>query len=59
MHSSTDPTRMLGRRSRVETATGTIDGTILAVGARGVSIAVRRQVVQVPPADIQGIVAFN
>ena len=59
MHSSTDPTRMLGRHSRVETSTGVIDGTILAVGARGVSIAVQRQVVQVPPADIHGITAVG
>lgn len=59
MHSSTDPTKMLGRHSRVQTATGVIDGTILAVGARGVSIAVQRQVLQVSPNDIHGITAVG
>jgi hypothetical protein len=57
MHSTTDPTMMLGRHSRVETAGGTISGTILAVGMKGVSIAVDRQVVRVPPAEIYHITA--
>lgn len=57
MHSTTDPTTMLGRLSRVETAEGIINGTILAVGAKGVSIAVDRQVVRVPPAEIYQISA--
>jgi hypothetical protein len=55
MHSTTDPTMMLGRLSRVETSEGTINGTILAVGAKGVSIAVDRHVVRVPPAEIYHI----
>ncbi|MEM7275302.1 MAG: hypothetical protein AAF547_19655 [Actinomycetota bacterium] len=57
MHSSTDPTLMLGRHSLVQTPRGVISGTILAVGAKGVSIAVDRQVVRVRPADIQQILA--
>lgn len=57
MHSTTDPTMMLGRLSRVETSEGIINGTILAVGAKGVSIAVDRQVVRVPPAEIYHITA--
>jgi hypothetical protein len=57
MHSTTDPTMMLGRLSRVETAEGVINGTILAVGAKGVSIAVDRHVVRVPPAEIYHISA--
>lgn len=57
MHSTTDPTTMLGRLSRVETAEGIINGTILAVGAKGVSIAVDRHVVRVPPAEIYQISA--
>ena len=57
MHSTTDPTMMLGRLSRVETSEGIINGTILAVGAKGVSIAVDRQVVRVPPAEIYHISA--
>ena len=48
---------MLGRLSRVETAEGIINGTILAVGAKGVSIAVDRHVVRVPPAEIYHISA--
>jgi len=48
---------MLGRHSRVETSGGTINGTILAVGMKGVSIAVDRQVVRVPPAEIYHISA--
>ncbi len=57
MHNTTDPTMMLGRYSRVRTSTGVIDGTILAVGAKGVSIAVERQVVRVRPGDIHSISA--
>lgn len=33
-----DPTRLLGRHSRLHTTSGIIDGTILAVGAKGFSI---------------------
>lgn len=57
MHSTTDPTMMLGRHSRVQTADGVISGTILAVGAKGVSIAVDRHVVRVSPAEIHQISA--
>ena len=57
MHSTTDPTMLLGRHSRVETSGGTINGTILAVGAKGVSVAVDRHVVRVPPAEIHHISA--
>jgi hypothetical protein len=48
---------MLGRHSRVETPDGTINGTILAVGAKGVTIAVDRNVVRVRPSDIYAISA--
>ncbi len=57
MHSNTDPTTMLGRHSRVQTPDGVINGTILAVGAKGVSIAVDRHVVRISPADIHRISA--
>ena len=59
MYGNTDPTTLLGRHSRVHTPTGVINGTILAVGAKGVSIAVNRQVVRVAPADIHQISASN
>ena len=59
LHSTTDPTTMLGRNSRVQTAEGVINGTILAVGAKGVSIAVDRQVVRVQPAAIRQISAVS
>ncbi len=59
MYSTTDPTTMLGRHSRVQTAEGVISGTILAVGAKGVSIAVDRQVVRVAPAAIHQISAVG
>ncbi len=55
MRSTTNPTTMLGRHSRVQTANGIISGTILAVGANGISIAVDRQVVRVLPGDIHAI----
>jgi len=57
MQSPTNPTTMLGRHSTVQTAAGTIRGTILAVGANGVSIAVDRQVLRILPDDIHSIVA--
>lgn len=57
MHSTTDPTMMLGRYSQVITSTGVINGTILAVGAKGISVAVDRQVVRISPSDIHGISA--
>ncbi|MDH3300652.1 MAG: hypothetical protein OES24_09125 [Acidimicrobiia bacterium] len=55
MRSTTNPTTLLGRHSRVQTAEGTISGTILAVGAKGISIAVDRRVVRVLPGDIRAI----
>ena len=45
MYSNTDPTMMLGRQSRVQTTSGVVNGTILAVGAKGVSVAVDREAV--------------
>ncbi|MDH3683875.1 MAG: hypothetical protein OEV40_28460 [Acidimicrobiia bacterium] len=57
MHTTTDPTMMLGRYSQVVTSTGVINGTILAVGAKGISVAVERQVVRISPSDIHGISA--
>lgn len=59
MRSTTDPTTMLGRHSRVQTPDGTIHGTILAVGTKGISIAVDRQVVRIPPAHIHAINAIS
>ncbi len=56
---STDPTTMLGRHSRVQTSDRVINGTILAVGAKGVSIAVDRHVVRVSPAEIHQISAIG
>ena len=38
MQTPIDPTRLLGRHSRLQTADGVIDGKILAVGANGFSI---------------------
>jgi len=59
MQTTTDPTTMLGRHSRVQTSDGTICGKILAVGANGISIAVERQVVRIPSGDIHAIRALN
>lgn len=55
MHTTSDPTMMLGRYSQVTTASGVINGTILAVGRRGISVAVDREVVRIAPSDIHGI----
>jgi len=55
MHTATDPTMMLGRFSQVTTSSGVIRGTILAVGAKGVSVAVDRNVVRIQPSDIHQI----
>ena len=55
MRSTTNPTTLLGRHSRVQTTDGTISGMILAVDPKGISIAVDRQVVRVPPGDIHAI----
>jgi hypothetical protein len=52
MHSTTDPAMMLGRYSQVVTSTGVINGTILAVGAKGISVAVNREVVRISPGEI-------
>ncbi len=48
---------MLGRYSQVITSTGVINGTILAVGAKGISVAVDREVVRISPSDIHEISA--
>ncbi|MDH3293689.1 MAG: hypothetical protein OER95_05145 [Acidimicrobiia bacterium] len=55
MQTTTDPTTMLGRHSRVQTSGGTIHGTILAVGSKSISIAIDRQVVRIPPSEIHAI----
>ena len=55
MHTTSDPTMMLGRYSQVTTATGVINGTILAVGRKGISVAVDREVVRIAPDEIHGI----
>lgn len=53
MQTPIDPTRLLGRRSRLHTSDGTIDGTILAVGANGFSIETAdRQVWRLTPAQV-------
>jgi len=57
MHTTTDPTMMLGRYSQVVTSSGVINGTILAVGAKGISVAVERQVVRISPSEIHDISA--
>jgi preprotein translocase subunit YajC len=48
---------MLGRYSQVVTSTGIINGTILAVGAKGISVAVDREVVRISPWEIHEISA--
>jgi len=55
MHTTTDPTMMLGRFSQVVTSNGVVNGTILAVGAKGISVAVNREVIRISPADIHEI----
>lgn len=56
MHNPIDPTRLLGRHSRLHTATGTIEGTILAVGANGFSIeTLDRQIYRLSPAEVTGM----
>jgi preprotein translocase subunit YajC len=55
MQTTTIPTTVLGRHTRVQTSGGTIHGTILAVGTEAISIAVDRQVVRIPPGDIRAI----
>ncbi|MEM8924507.1 MAG: hypothetical protein AAGD35_13480 [Actinomycetota bacterium] len=57
MHSTVDPTLMLGRYSQVVTPDGILNGTIVAVGAKGVSLAVNREVVRIAPSNIHGITA--
>ena len=53
MQTPIDPTRLLGRRSRLQTAEGVIDGTILAVGANGFSIETAdRRVQRLTPAQV-------
>jgi len=55
MHTTIDPTTMLGRYSEVVTSNGVINGTILAVGAKGVSVAINREVVRISPSEIHRI----
>jgi hypothetical protein len=55
MQNPIDPARLLGRHSEVQTRSGTYQGTILAAGARGVSIAVGNRVLRVAPADVLAI----
>lgn len=53
MHTPIDPTRLLGRRSRLHTADGIVEGTILAVGARGYSIRTADRTVRwLSPAEV-------
>jgi hypothetical protein len=53
MQTPIDPTRLLGRRSRLHTSEGVIDGTILAVGAKGFSIEMAdRTVTRLTPAQV-------
>lgn len=46
MQTPIDPTRLLGRHSRLHTADGIIDGTILAVGCKGFTIETADRKVQ-------------
>ncbi|MEM7340373.1 MAG: hypothetical protein AAF467_17070 [Actinomycetota bacterium] len=59
MHTTTDPTMMLGRYSQVITSTGVVSGTILAVGAKGISMSVNREVVRLAPTEIHEINAAH
>ena len=53
MQTPIDPTRLLGRRSRLHTADGVIDGKILAVGAKGFSIETAdHQIRRLTPAQV-------
>jgi hypothetical protein len=56
VHTPIDPTRLLGRHSRLLTAEGVIDGKILAVGAKGFAIATDdHQVRRLTPAQVLGM----
>ncbi len=55
MQTPIDPARLLGRHSKVETSSGTYQGTILAAGVRGVSISVENRVVRFAPGDVLSI----
>lgn len=56
MQTPIDPTRLLGRHSRLHTTSGTIDGTILAVGAYGFSIETSdRTVHRLSPEEVTGM----
>lgn len=51
-----DPTRLLGRHSRLHTTSGTIDGTILAVGAKGFAIETKdKEIRRLTPAEVVGM----
>lgn len=55
MQTPIDPAKLLGRHSTVTTSTGTIEGTILAAGSRGLSISVGNRVMRVSPAEVRSI----
>lgn len=55
MQTPIDPAKLLGRHSTVTTETGTIQGTILAAGSRGLSISVGNRVMRVSPAEVRSI----
>jgi hypothetical protein len=53
MQTPIDPTRLLGRHYRLQTVDEIIDGTILAVGAKGFSIETAdRTVRRLTPAQV-------
>ena len=52
MQTPIDPARMLGRSSTVHTVDGPVDGTILAAGTRGVTLAVADDVVRFSPGEV-------
>lgn len=55
MHTPVNPARMIGRQSKVHTASGILDGTIVAVGSKGVSIALSSGIVKVPNREVFSI----
>ncbi len=50
-----DVSRFVGRQSRIETRHGWIDGTIVAVGARGVDITSGSTTARIPARDVRNI----
>lgn len=55
MQNPIDPARLLGRHSTVTTHTGTFEGTILAAGARGVSLSSADRVHRFTPGELVSI----